>query len=152
MSVAWTMMVYWDTFWNHNDFINMYVKRKSWNINTCTCYIILVLNAAFGRSKELSHCRSAAAESSTSPQNRHCKEGSLSLFELICFVVYARLLNRPLGPEFTRFREQQECELLSIEQRPSYLKCLVPWLIWWLFLANFTGRCPFLEPMSAKNN
>lgn len=50
------------------------------------------------------------------------------------------LLNRPLGPEFTRFSEQQECELLSIEQRQSYLKPLVPWLMRWLFIANFTGR------------
>lgn len=22
MSVAWTMMVYWDTFWNHSDVMN----------------------------------------------------------------------------------------------------------------------------------
>lgn len=59
-------------------------------------------------------------------------------------------LNRPLGPEFTRSREQRECEPQSIEQRP--VKRFVPWSLRPLFVANFTGRCAFSELMSAKNN
>lgn len=60
------------------------------------------------------------------------------------------LLNRPLGPEFTRSGEHRECEPQSIEQRP--VKRFVPWSLRPLFVANFTGRCAFSELMSAKNN
>lgn len=51
MSVAWTMMVYWDTFWNHSDVMNTCVKQESLRM---LCYSHA--NAATGSPLQLCCC------------------------------------------------------------------------------------------------